>query len=59
MQREVNRKLAVGLLAGVIFILAGGIIGLGLAPIAPLLVAITFLREKRQIGGYERTFMLY
>ncbi|CAK1239894.1 Na+/H+ antiporter NhaC family protein [Fructobacillus cardui] len=51
MQREVNRKLAVGLLAGVIFILAGGIIGLGLAPIAPLLVAIAWIILVMRLAG--------
>ncbi|GAO99449.1 Na+/H+ antiporter NhaC family protein [Fructobacillus ficulneus] len=51
MQREVNRTLAVGLLVGVILILAGGIIGLGLAPIAPLLVAIAWIILVMRLAG--------
>lgn len=51
MQQKVNKTLAVVLLAGVIFILAGGIIGLGLAPIAPLLVAIAWIILVMRLAG--------
>ncbi|MFC4761445.1 Na+/H+ antiporter NhaC family protein [Fructobacillus durionis] len=43
MTKTLNRTFSTILLLGVVFILAGGIIGLGLAPIAPLLVAIAWV----------------
>ncbi|MBS9339151.1 sodium:proton antiporter [Fructobacillus sp. M2-14] len=51
MNKTVNRTFASVLLLGVILILAGGIIGLGLAPIAPLLVAIAWVVLMMRLKG--------
>lgn len=51
MNKQVNRTFASLLLLGVIVILAGGIIGLGMAPIAPLLGAIAWVVLLMRITG--------
>lgn len=51
MNKQVNRTFASLLLVGVIVILAGGIIGLGMAPIAPLLGAIAWVVILMRITG--------
>lgn len=48
---KINRTFATLLLIGVVVILAGGIIGLGLAPIAPLLVAIAWVVLLMRLSG--------
>ena len=51
MTKTLNRTFSTILLLGVVFILAGGIIGLGLAPIAPLLVAIAWTILLVRLAG--------
>ncbi|MBS9335475.1 sodium:proton antiporter [Fructobacillus sp. M1-13] len=49
--KTMNRSFATILLLGVVAILAGGIIGLGLAPIAPLLAAIAWVVLLMRLSG--------
>ncbi|CAK8054853.1 Na+/H+ antiporter NhaC family protein [Eupransor demetentiae] len=49
--KKVNDGVAISLLLAVVVILATGIIGLGLAPIAPLLVALTLIVLVMRLAG--------